>query len=290
MKKAILFKKFKNDAVQCTACSHYCHIENGKRGICGVRKSIDGTLFVLSYGRVAAMHLDPIEKKPLYHFLPGTEVVSFGTVGCNFRCDFCQNWQISQVSKKPHNTLYGVEYAPQQIIDFALHTNSPSIAYTYTEPGVFFEYAYDVMKLAHENKLKNIYVTNGYISKEARQKMKKLLDAANIDLKSLSNTFYHELCGAKLDLVLECIEDLYKMGVHLELTTLVIPSENDGDKELEKIALYIANLDKNIPWHISRFFPSYRMLDKPITPLKTLQKAERIGKKSGLQNVYIGNI
>ena len=224
MKKAILFKKFKNDAVQCTACSHYCHIENGKRGICGVRKNIDGTLFLLSYGRVAAMHLDPIEKKPLYHFLPGTEVVSFGTVGCNFRCDFCQNWQISQVSKKPHNTLYGVEYAPQQIIAFALHTNSPSIAYTCTEPGVLFEYAYDVMKLAHENKLKNIYVTNGYISKEARQKMKKLLDAANIDLKSLSNTFYHELCGAKLDLVLECIEDLYKMGVHLELITLVNPS------------------------------------------------------------------
>ncbi len=290
MKKALLYKKLKDNWVQCTACNHYCKIAEGKRGICGVRQNIDGDLYLITYGRVAALHLDPIEKKPLYHYLPGTNIVSFGTIGCNFRCDFCQNWQISQVSKKPHNTMYGAEYAPQQIIDFALHTNSPSIAYTYTEPGVFFEYAYDTMKLAHKNGLKNVFVSNGYISKEARKKIYKYLDAANIDIKSFRNEFYQEICGASLNPVLETINDLWDHGIHIELTTLIIPKYNDSEKELSQIANFIVKLDNNIPWHISRFFPSYKMIDILPTPIKTLKMAKHIGKKAGLKHVYIGNI
>lgn len=290
MRKAKLYKKLANNEVKCLACSHYCIIVEGNKGICGVRQNIAGDLFSLVYGLAATIHLDPIEKKPLYHFLPGTEVMSFGTIGCNFRCDFCQNWEISQVSKNPHCDLFGLEYNPQQIVDFALEAGAPSIAYTYNEPGVFFEYAYDTMKIAHKAGLKNIYVSNGYISNEARKRIRGLLDAANIDLKSFSDAFYAKVCGARLDPVLETIEDFYKMGIHLELTTLLIPGYNDSKKELNMIARYIKNLDANIPWHISRFFPAYKMLDVEPTPLKSLESAKKIAKKSGLKNVYIGNV
>lgn len=290
MKKAILYQKLSKNRVKCLACSHYCMINDGKRGICGVRENIKGELYLLVYGLVAAIHLDPIEKKPLYHFLPKTNVLSFGTVGCNFACDFCQNWQISQVSKIPHRDLFGVEYNPPQIVDFALSAGAPSIAYTYNEPGVFFEYAFDTMKLAKKSGIKNIYVSNGYISKEARKKLKGLLDAANIDLKSFNENFYKKICGAKLKAVLETIYDFYKMGVHLELTTLIIPGKNDSVEELSNIANFIAGIDRSIPWHISRFFPNFKMRDIKPTPLATLKKASKIGIGAGLKNVYIGNI
>ena len=290
MKKATFYQKLINKKLMCSACSHYCKLDIGKKGICGVRKNIGGVLYSLVYGLVAAIHLDPIEKKPLYHFMPGSEILSFGTVGCNFRCDFCQNWDMSQVSKIPHRDLFGVEYNPAQIVDFALELGAPSVAYTYNEPGVFIEYAIDTMKIAHKKGLKNVFVSNGYLSKESRMKLTGLLDAVNIDLKSFDDGFYQKVCGARLQPVLDCIEDLYLKRVHLELTTLVIPGYNDSPTELEKIASYIANLDQNIPWHISRFFPSYKMRDVVMTPLKTLKLAEKIGKKQGLKNIYVGNI
>lgn len=274
----------------CLACSHYCKIAEDKRGICGVRQNVKGDLFLLVYGLAAAMHVDPIEKKPLYHFLPGTDILSFGTVGCNLHCDFCQNWDMSQVSKPPHDQIFGNKQSPERIVSLAIKLKCPSIAYTYNEPGIFFEYAYDTMKLAHRKGLKNVYVSNGYISREAKTKLKDLLDAANIDLKSFDDRFYSKICGAKLKPVMETIESFYKMGVHIELTTLIIPGQNDSSEELQKIAKYIVSIDKKIPWHISRFFPSYKMKNITVTPIETLKIAAKIGKEAGLKYIYIGNI
>lgn len=242
------------------------------------------------YGKAVALHVDPIEKKPLYHFMPGTEVLSFGTVGCNFRCDFCQNWDISQVSKPPTSQIFGQDLPPKKIVEIAKKEKIPSIAYTYNEPAIFFEYAYDTAKLAHKTGIKNVYVSNGYESAEAREKIAPLLDAINIDLKSFDEKFYQKYCGARLQPVLENITQLHTFGVHLEITTLIIPGKNDSKNNLEKIAKFIAKVDKNIPWHISRFFPAYKMTDVPVTPIDTLQKAQKLGKKAGLKYVYIGNI
>lgn len=290
MKKARLYNKLNRKMVQCLACSHYCKIIPGKTGICGVRENRDGYLYLLVYGLASAVNIDPIEKKPLYHFMPGTSIFSFGTVGCNLRCSFCQNWQISQASKGKDARIFGEEFLPEKIVQLAKEYDCPSIAYTYNEPGIFFEYAYDTMKLAHAAGLKNVYVSNGYISKEARRKIRGLLDAANIDLKSFDEQFYAKTCGAKLKPVLETIEDFIKRKIHLELTTLIIPGKNDDIKNLEAIAKYIADVDKNIPWHISRFYPNYEMMDVPPTPIDTLDLAEEIGRKSGLKNIYLGNV
>lgn len=290
MRKATLFKKFDDNIVQCLACAHYCKINPDKAGVCGVRKNIDGTLYLLVYGLAAAVQIDPIEKKPLYHFLPGTRIMSFGTVGCNLRCSFCQNWQMSQAPKPPSKMIYGEKYPPRSIVELAREHSCPSIAYTYNEPGIFFEYAYDTMKLAHKAGIKNVYVSNGYLSSEARKKVYGLLDAANIDLKSFDDKFYKQICGAKLAPVLETIRDLFEHEVHIELTTLVIPGKNDSDINLRKLAEFIVSIDKHIPWHISRFFPNYEMMDASATAIKTLEKAERIGREAGLTNIYIGNI
>ncbi len=290
MKEAVFYKKIDSDCVQCLACNHYCKIFEGKSGICGTRQNIKGILYSLVYGISAASHVDPIEKKPFYHFMPNSKVFSIGTVGCNFNCLFCQNWDISQLTKPPHNQVTGIDLTPQEIVDFAKESACPSIAYTYNEPAVFIEYALDTMKLAKKAKIKNIFVSNGYISYEVRQKLKGLLDAANIDLKSFSNRFYRKVCGASLEPVLECIKHLWEMKIHIEITTLVIPGENDKANELKQIAEFIAGIDKNIAWHISRFFPRYKMTEKIATPIKILQKAKKIGIEAGLKNVYIGNV
>lgn len=311
MKKAILFKKLANNCVRCTACNHYCKIPQNKTGICGVRKNIKGMLYLLVYGRAIAINIDPIEKKPLYHFVPGTEILSFGTVGCNFKCDFCQNWDISQkikelksrrfrnagvpikasvVSSTKEEFDWGQDWPPNKIVKFAKENKIPSIAYTYNEPAIFFEYAYDTAKLAKKAGLKNVYVSNGYESREARQKIAPYLDAINIDLKSYDQKFYQKYCGGQLEPVLENIVQFYKLGIHIEITTLIIQGKNDSKTNLTKIAKFIASLDKKIPWHISRFFPAYKMLDVKITPESTLENAREIGKAAGLEYVYIGNI
>lgn len=290
MKKAKLYKKLSGNKVKCLACAHYCQIEPNHTGICGVRKNIRGELFLLVYGLAAAVNIDPIEKKPLYHFLPKSRIFSIGTVGCNFRCSFCQNWQMSQSPKPPVNHIYGQRYSPKSIVELAQECGCPAIAYTYNEPGIFFEYAYDTMKLACKAGIKNVYVSNGYLSREARSKLYEVLDAANIDLKSFDNTFYRQICGARLNPVLETIEDLFKHGIHIEVTTLLIPGYNDDDENLRKIADFIASVDRDIAWHISRFFPNYEMIEVPTTPLQSLRKARKIGLRSGLKNIYLGNV
>ncbi|MCG2686294.1 AmmeMemoRadiSam system radical SAM enzyme, partial [Candidatus Parcubacteria bacterium] len=251
-----------------------------------------GQLFSLNYGRLIAAHVDPIEKKPLYHFLPGSNSFSIATAGCNFRCSFCQNWQISQFPKAQTRSEFpGRAWTPEEVVSAALENNCASIAYTYTEPTVFFEFAQDCAVLAKERGLKNVFVTNGFMSPEALKLAKDWLDAANIDLKSFSEKYYREVCGARLQPVLDNIKLMYQLGIWIEITTLVVPDQNDSPKELQQIAEFIASVSPNIPWHISRFHPDYQMVDgmQP-TPLETLQCAAAIGKKAGLNFVYLGNV
>ncbi len=291
-KKAILAKKEKN-FIRCLACNHKCIIEKGKTGICGVRKNINGKLFLLTYGKVAAEHIDPIEKKPLYHFLPGTFSYSIGSVGCNFRCIWCQNFDISQVIRDK-GIIFGRKRTPKEIVEAAVMAACPSIAYTYNEPTIWAEFVYDVSKLAKKHGLKNVWVTNGYFSKECLELFmkEKLIDAMNIDLKAFKESTYNKYCGASLKKVLESIINAYKEGIHIEITTLIIPKLNDSEDELRSIAKFIFSLDNkgNVPWHVSRFFPMYRMLNYSITPLETLKKAQNIGKEEGLKHVYLGNV
>lgn len=292
MHQATLYNKLKHKTVKCTACSHYCTIAPDKTGVCGVRKNIDGDLFLLVYGWPVAVNIDPIEKKPLYHFLPGTRIFSLGTVGCNFACEFCQNWDISQTTKS--NSQFDWEsvsstWAPEQIVEYCLKREIPSIAYTYNEPTIFAEYAYDTAKLAHAAGIKNVFVSNGYGSAECYALMEGLLDAANIDLKSFNPEYYTRVCHANIKPVLENIKRLYKMGIWIELTTLVVPGQNDALDEFKQIAEFIAKIDPDIPWHISRFFPQYKMSRTMATPVETLRQAQAIGRKAGLKYVYIGN-
>ncbi len=296
MRRAKLFKKLGGGRVLCQACHRYCRIAEGERGVCGVRKNIGGQLYSLVYPWAVGLSPDPVEKKPLFHFLPGSKVLSFGTLGCNFSCQFCQNWFQSQVVKKGKDPLclikrYSEEFSPQELVNLALEWDCSAIAYTYNEPTVFVEYAFEVMKLAHQRGLKNIFVTNGYQSKESFNLTRKYLDAVNIDLKSFRDDFYQKVCGGVgLAPVLENIRKYYQAGIWLELTTLVIPGENDSAKELGQIAQFIKGVSPDIPWHLSAFRPDYKMIDKKPTSTKKLLEAWQIGKKAGLNYVYLGNI
>jgi len=289
MKECVLYKKEKGKKTRCLVCFHKCLISEGKTGICVVRKNIDGKLYLLVYGKIAAMHIDPIEKKPLYHFLPGSYAYSIGTIGCNLKCGWCQNWEISQERK-----IFGEEISAEKIVNLAIKSGCKSIAYTYNEPAIFSEFVHDVAILAKKKGLKNILVTNGYYSKEGFNFLmkKKLIDAVNIDLKSFSDKTYKEYCGARLKPVLETIKRAVKNRIHVEITTLIIPDVNDNLDELRKIACFIFNLDKkgNVPWHISRFFPHHKLLGREMTPIKTLKEAYNIGKKVGLKYVHMGNV
>jgi len=289
LKRCDLFKKEgKNKAVRCLACSQACLIGEGKTGICGVRKNVDGELFLLVYNRISSMNVDPIEKKPLYHFLPGSKAFSLGTVGCNFKCAWCQNFDISQVARG--GILFGEKITAEEIVNQALKSGSKSIAYTYNEPAIWAEFVKEIAVLAKKKKLCNVLVTNGYFTRQSLQYLDGLIDAANVDLKSFSDKTYSNYCGAHLKPILNCILEMKKKNIHVEITTLVIPGLNDSEKELKQIANWIAKLDKNIPWHISRFFPMYKMKDKEITPRVTLEKAYEIGKKAGLKYVHLGNL
>jgi pyruvate formate lyase activating enzyme len=294
MKESYLYKKLKNNSVQCQTCNHNCIIQQGKRGICGVRENIDGKLNLLVYGKIVAMHIDPIEKKPFYHFLPGTYSLSIATVGCNFHCQWCQNWEISQATKNQKIgyklKIKGKKIKPEQVVQEAIRNDCPSISYTYTEPTIFLEFALDTMKLARSEGIKNTWVSNGYFTDETLELIAPYLDAINIDLKSFSEKNYQKFCGAKLKPVLENIKKVHDKKIHLEITTLLIPKVNDSIPELKKIAKFIAGIDVNIPWHISRFFPAYKTDDLPRTPKETMEKAVEIGEKTGLKNVYFGNM
>jgi len=289
MKEAYLYEKLKDQGVRCILCNHRCIIADGKRGLCNVRENRSGTLVSLVYEKIIATHCDPIEKKPLFHFLPGSRSYSIATVGCNFHCLFCQNADISQMPSD-HNRIMGDRMSPEQIVKDALDTHSASISYTYTEPTVYFELAADTARLAVSKGLKNVFVSNGYMSEQCLQYISPDLHAANVDLKSFSKKFYKEQCGAKLDPVLKTLETMKNMGVWLEVTTLLIPGLNDSIQELKDLSKFLADLDPNIPWHISRFHPTYRLTHIPSTPPDSIRRAKDIGYESGLKYVYTGNI
>lgn len=287
---AWLSKKLEDGRIACEACNQHCKLKEGEYGICGIRKVENGQLRLLTYGLAAAMNVDPIEKKPMFHFLPGSKAFSFGTVGCNFSCKFCQNFDISQYPKEHNHEVFGRSLSPQAAVDLALQNGCQSIACTYNEPVVFFEYTYDTAKLAHEAGLKNVYVTSGYETHKAIDTIAPFLDGMNIDIKSYSQSFYKNICGASLKPVLDTIEYAYKKGIWIETTTLLIPGHNDSEEEIRAIAKFQADLDVSMPWHISGFYPMYKMKDVPPTPFQTLRRAYEIGKEMGLKYVYVGNI
>lgn len=290
MKEAMLYEKLQDGRVRCGVCPHHCVIAQGERGICAVRENREGTLYALNYGKAIAVAIDPIEKKPLNHFLPGTTAYSFATIGCNLRCLWCQNWAISQASK-PNRPIYGEDISPEEHVRRALAAGCPSIAYTYTEPIIFVEYALDTMKLAHEAGLKNIWKTAGYATKETLDAIIPYLDAVNVDLKGTDDEVYRKYCGGTAQPVLDTIKHFHAAGVHLEIATLVVPGVNDRIDQLERMALFIAEeVGKEVPWHVNRFFPGWKMMDASITPMETLETAAALGKKFGLLHVHIGNV
>lgn len=289
MKEAYLYEKMDNNRVRCVLCNHRCLIKDGGKGICGVRENRNGTLASLVYGKVIARHVDPIEKKPLFHFLPGSRSYSVATVGCNFKCRFCQNADISQMPSD-QDRIWGEAMTPEELVKEAVGTRSATIAYTYTEPTIYYELALDTARLAVKEGLKNVFVSNGYMTEECLKDIGPDLHGANVDLKAFSDRFYKEQCGAKLDPVLRTLERMNDMGIWLEVTTLLIPGLNDDREELKGIARFLADLDPGIPWHISRFHPTYRLTDRRSTPPDTIRAARDIGYEAGLNYVYTGNL
>ena len=285
----MLYKKADKGFVDCYLCSFHCHIADGKRGVCGVRENTGGKLYSLVWGKLIAEGIDPVEKKPFFHFQPSSRSYSIATVGCNFRCLHCQNSDISQMPREGGRIL-GEEVTPGEVASEAWESGCSSIAYTYTEPTIFFEFAYDTAILAREKGLKNLFVTNGYMTPECIAEMKGLIDGANIDLKAFTDGFYKKVCGARLAPVLKSIELIREAGIWVELTTLLIPGFNDSEEELRSMARWISALDKAMPWHISAFHPSYKMRDIPPTPPSTLERAREIGMEEGIRYVYTGNI
>lgn len=290
IKEALFWEKLEGKRGQCHLCAHECRIPESKFGVCGVRQNVQGVLYTMAYAQVIAANIDPIEKKPLYHFLPGSISYSVATIGCNFKCGFCQNWRISQVSVRDGDAVSGRQMMPEQIVAEAKKNNCLSISYTYTEPTIFFEYAYDTARLARKAGLYNVFVTNGYMTGQALETIKPYLDAANVDLKSFRDDSYKKLCKARLQPVLDTIAAMNKLGIWLEVTTLVVPGENDSDEELGQIAEFLARIDHNIPWHISQFHPDYEFNNHIVTPIETLKRAREIGKRAGLRYVYLGNV
>jgi pyruvate formate lyase activating enzyme len=305
MKKAVLFKKQDDKKVKCTACAQYCTINPGNSGICGVRENINGELYLIAYGKAAAVNIDPIEKKPLFHFMPGTRILSIGTLGCNLGCEFCQNASISQANKEKKLELIkknqleklkefidknSRDLSPKDIVTQAADENIPAIAFTYNEPAIIHEYVIDTAKLAKKKGIKTVIVTNGYESAEAMESIGKYVEAMNIDLKAHDEAFYSRVCKARLQPVLDTIRSAHEKGIWIEITTLLIPGENDSTAELQKTAKFIASVSKSIPWHITAFHPDYKMQDKKRTEENTLIHAYEIGKKAGLKFVYVGNV
>jgi pyruvate formate lyase activating enzyme len=292
MHEAMHYNKIagREPTVQCLLCRHNCIIKDGHRGICKVRENRGGTLYSLVYGRLISENIDPIEKKPLFHLLPGSLSYSIATVGCNFRCRHCQNSEISQYPSFNNNEIIGNQRSPEEIVASARQQGCASISYTYVEPTIFYEFALDTARLASAQGIKNVFVSNGYTGPAAVRQLAPFLDANNIDLKAFSDKFYREVCGARLQPVLDTIILMKELGVWVEVTTLIIPGWNDSDTELRDIADFIRSVDPEIPWHVTRFHPTYQMTDRPATPPATLKKAREIGRAAGLKHVYTGNL
>ncbi|MFH1214954.1 MAG: AmmeMemoRadiSam system radical SAM enzyme [Pseudomonadota bacterium] len=290
MKEARFYHAGKDKEVICDLCNHHCHILEGKRGICRVRENRDGVLYSLVYGRLISANIDPIEKKPLFHLLPGSKSYSIATVGCNFRCLHCQNSGISQYPRLNDGAITGSETTPDEVIAGALRSGCQSISYTYVEPTIFYEFAYDCCVLAKGRGVKNVFVSNGYMSAEATRHLAPVLDGINIDIKAFTEKFYKEVCKARLQPVLDTVRLMRELGVWVETTTLVIPGWNDSDDELRAIARFIKEVDPAMPWHVTAFYPTFQMTDRNPTPVATLRRAGEIGRAEGLRFVYEGNI
>lgn len=286
--EALFYKKLQDKKVHCQLCPHYCVISPDNYGKCKARKNIDGKLYSRVYASPVSVAIDPIEKKPLFHFLPGTDSYSVGTTGCNLKCLFCQNFSISQAFPED---MPGISLLPEEIISNALRESCLSISYTYNEPSIFYEYVYDTAQIARKKKLKNVMVTNGFINPEPAKQLYKYIDAANVDLKGFTEEYYKNICSARLQPVLETLKLLDKMGVWLEITNLMIPGLNDDMKKVEEMCEWIKdNLGTGYPLHFSRFYPCYKMLDRTPTPFETLKKAYQTAKKVGIKYVYVGNV
>ena len=285
--EAMLYEKQEGGACDCFLCAHRCHIAPGKRGFCRVRENRNGTLVSLVYGKVIAANADPIEKKPLYHFMPGTVSFSVATAGCNFRCDFCQNWQISQGGA---DHIPGDYLPPERIVQAAEERSCPSISYTYTEPTIFFEFAHDCAQLAQGRDIRNCFVTNGYMTPQTIEVMAGLIDAANVDLKAFTDSFYKERCAGRLEAVKESIRLMHEAGIHVEVTTLLIPGYNDDPAELRALTAFLAGVNADIPWHVSRYHPDYRFDHAPVTTPQAILQAIEIGREAGLKYIYAGNM
>lgn len=290
MKEAMLYQALDDGRVECQLCAHRCVISDGKWGICRVRQNQGGKLYSIVYGQTIARHVDPIEKKPLFHFLPGSRAYSVATPGCNFHCQWCQNWDISQMPRQ-RGLPVSQEVTPAEIAEDAQRTGAQSIAYTYTEPTIFFEYVHDISQLAEARGIHNVIVTNGFMTEEMLEAFRPRLDAANVDLKSFKDETYRKYVGGRLQPVLDSMKRMKEMGVWLEVTMLVIPGLNDDQGELREVAEFIAGeLGPHTPWHISRFHPAAQMNETPPTPRSTLEFAREIGYEAGLHYVYLGNV
>ncbi len=286
----MLYERLAEEAVRCNLCGHRCVIRPGGYGRCRVRQNIGGTLYSRNYGYLVAANVDPIEKKPLYHVLPGSTSMSIAAVGCNFQCAFCQNWQISQLPRGGSPEV-GQPITPAEVVAAAQQHGCASISYTYTEPTIFFEMAYDTARLAADAGLKNCFVSNGFLTPEAVRTIAPVLDAINVDLKAFRDETYRDVMKARLAPVLECLKTLMAVGVWVEVTTLVVPGLNDSDEELRDIAGFIAGeLGPDVPWHVSRYHDDYQMNGRGSTPIATIERAERLGREAGLHYVYPGNV
>jgi pyruvate formate lyase activating enzyme len=290
--EAYLVKALSGDGVQCQACEHFCAIKPGEAGKCGVRRNVDGALYLVVYAEAIAVHVDPIEKKPLFHFMPRSDILSIGTYGCNFHCPFCQNWQMSQARDLDDQSDYlGQQALPKALVETCVQKDIPMIAYTYNEPTVFFEYTYDTAKLARQHGIKNVYVSNGFLSQAALDMIEPYLDGINVDLKAFSEDFYREQCEAQLEPVKRNIAYMaQETDIWVEVTTLLIPGLNDSDEELQAMAAWLAEVDPEMPWHVSAFHPDYQMHDRPRTAQRDLARAYEIGREAGLQYVFVGNV
>jgi len=287
MVSAFFSESVKKNNVKCTLCPHFCVIGIGQTGKCNVRKNLDGSLYSLNFDRVTTIHSDPIEKKPLYHFMPGTTSLSIAAMGCNFKCRFCQNNSVSIISDTSEIT--GENISPEEIVDTAIRTGASSISYTYTEPTIYFELMFETAKVAKQAGLKNVMVSNGFISRFALETILPFMDGANIDLKSFSEDFYSKQCSGKLAPVLETIQTINNSSCWLELTTLLIPGLNTSEKEIRSLISFILKTRDDIPWHISRFFPQYKITDKDPTDTELIENVLKNSEKMGIKYVYGGN-
>lgn len=283
------FYQTDGETVTCSLCTHRCRISPNHTGICGVRQNRDGILYALAYSRVSAEHVDPVEKKPLFHFLPGSLTYSVATVGCNFKCLHCQNYSLSQTGSQIEHMRYQ-HREPEEIVESAVRQGCESISYTYSEPTVFFEFAYDCACLARKKGLKNVFVSNGYMTPEAAQKLAPVIDAINIDIKAFTDEFYVSTCGGRLQPVLDNVKFFAERGVLVEATTLIIPGLNDGEDEVRQLAEFIASVNSAMAWHVSAFRPTYKMTNRLPTSASALIQARQIGLEAGLKYVYIGNV